>query len=312
MNLSLVALLVLLWSRETAGFQRSFSGLSVTGHNMQKTTAETKAFCFQSQIPSHYKRLSVALSASETSFGFRDMLSTHAGSRRQTFQSIRDSNSFVDAICNQAILAQKTTKTVTREAWWLSPMLLALIPIYSALCLGTCAAMPEWWKVVNMENIRQSREAMLVIHGFLLSNIAYFASGIFLLARFPVRSVRKRNALFPLVKPSEFSMLGVWILLAGGVSTVFHSVQALGSHTLSESLCYIDHAVAISAAFYFFKTCGFPSRRVWTIGVASLMALLFSDPAYALIHSAWHFLSATTATLWALDGHRRHTSEWNS
>jgi hypothetical protein len=100
-------------------------------------------------------------------------------------------------------------------------------------------------------------------------------------------------------------MLGVWILLAGAVSTIFHSVQALGSYVIAESLCYVDHGVAISAFLYYFKTCGFPSKKVWALGIAGLLALVFTHPFYAVLHSLWHFLSAAAATLWAIESHDR-------
>ena len=100
-------------------------------------------------------------------------------------------------------------------------------------------------------------------------------------------------------------MLGLWILTAGLISTVFHSVQALGSYSVAESLCYIDHGVAISASFYFLDTCGLPSKRVLALGLAGLAALAFTYPSYAFLHSSWHFLSAAAATKWAIEGHAR-------
>lgn len=243
--------------------------------------------------------------ASDTSFSFTDMLASGQGTWYQQLQRLRMTYPWLDTVCSQAVYWQIASKKLLLETWWLMPMLLILVPIYSAVVMGKCACMPDWWQVVRMDTIRQSKDAALIIGGFLVSNIAYFAAGGFLLARFPMRTVKKRNALVPLVKPTAFSMLGIWILLAGTVSTIFHSVQALGSHAISESLCYVDHAVAISAAFYFFKMCGFPSKRVWVLGIASLVTLVFCHPAYAMIHSLWHFLSAATATQWALVGYQR-------
>ena len=97
-------------------------------------------------------------------------------------------------------------------------------------------------------------------------------------------------------------MLGIWVLACGLISTIFHSVQALGSFAVANALCYVDHAFAISAAFYFLKTCGMPSRRTLTIGVISLITLAVTYPGYAWLHSTWHYLSALTATKWAVEG----------
>ena len=244
--------------------------------------------------------------ASDTSsFNLADVVTSPHELLRSRLRGIRIAFPSLEVLRDQTVLWQTTMMKFLRQTWWLCPMLLALVPFYSALFLGKCASMPEWWQVVKMDTIRQSNDAALIIGGFLVSNIAYFASGAFLLTRFPVRSIKKRESRFPRLKPTSFSMLGIWILLAGTVSTIFHSVQALGSHAISESLCYVDHAVAISAAFYFLKRCGFPSRRVLAIGIASLATLVYWHPAYAAIHSLWHFLSAATATQWALEGYQR-------
>jgi hypothetical protein len=254
----------------------------------------------------YHRRTAVSpIYSSETSFSSTNLGSSQQESLQVRFQRLLVAFPSLGVLCNQVVSWKAAAMNSLRETWWLSPMLLALIPIYSAVFLRRCACMPEWWQVVKMDTIRQSKDAALIIGGFLVSNIAYFASGVFLLARFPIRSVKKRDALLPLLKPTPFSMLGIWILLAGTVSTIFHSTQALGSHAMSESLCYVDHAVAISAAFYFLKQCGFPSRKVWAIGIASLITLVFYHPSYATIHSLWHFLSATTATQWALEGYQR-------
>ena len=247
--------------------------------------------------------------ASDTSFNLADVLTSPYEVLRSRFRGLRIAYPWLKEMQGHIESWKTASMKFLRQTWWLCPMLLALVPCYSALCLGKCAQMPEWWQVVKMDTIRQSNDAALIIGGFLVSNIAYFASGVFLLTRFPVRSVKKRKSRFPLLKPTSFSMLGIWILLAGTVSTIFHSVQALGSHAISESLCYVDHAVAISAAFYFLKRCGFPSRRVLAIGIASLATLVYCHPAYAAIHSLWHFLSAATATQWALEGYEGVTKE---
>jgi hypothetical protein len=114
------------------------------------------------------------------------------------------------------------------------------------------------------------------------------------------------------INPNRFAMLGVWVCLAGLISTIFHSVQALGSHALAESLCYIDHAVAISAILYFIDTCGIPSKLVSTIGTVAIGTLVITPtPGYAWLHSTWHYLSALAATKWAIEGHYNYQTNQN-
>ena len=242
--------------------------------------------------------------ASETSsFSITDVLASKAGTLREAMDEFSDRNPWIVSLSTQASKTATAINSFLMQSWWILPMILALVPIYCAVCKGTCASMPHWWPVVRMDYIRQSESAVLVIGGFLLSNIAYFVSGSFLVNRFPFQPTKKAG-LMP-VRPTRFTMLGVWILLAGVVSTIFHSVQALGSYAAAESLCYVDHGVAISASLYYFRTCGFPSRKVLAIGIAGLAALVFTYPCYAILHSAWHFLSAAAATKWAVEAHAR-------
>ncbi len=237
---------------------------------------------------------------SESSFSFTDVLSTGANSLRGISDLAQKRYPRVEYAVDHISTKQVIIQKMLVQSWWILPMALSFVPIYCAIFKGTCASMPYWWPVVKMNYIRQSRDASLIIGGFLFSNIAYFISGSILLQRFPFRAVE--NGVLP-IKPTKFSMLAVWILLAGTVSTIFHSVQALGSHAIAESLCYVDHGVAISACFYFFHTCGVPSKRVWALGIVGLAALIFTDPGYAILHSAWHFLSAAAATRWAIESH---------
>lgn len=190
---------------------------------------------------------------------------------------------------------------LVRKYWWCFPMVLAFIPPYCVLFKGSCASMPDWWKVVNLDHIFASDSANLIIGQFLGSNVAYVFTGSYLLKRF--RFFGRSQSGSTEIRPTEFSMLGVWVLMAGLISTVFHSVQALGSYVLAENLCYLDHAVACSAILYFFKTCGIPSKTASVIGAVSLVTLVVSTPGYAWFHSTWHYLSAATATRWALDGY---------
>jgi hypothetical protein len=237
--------------------------------------------------------------ASETSSDFGDIISSKAGSvcnvLAQNFQSLGQSFPFLASAPSAKMF------DVLRKSWWMTPMLLAVVPLYCAFAQGACAAMPDWWKVVNMEYIKQSKDAALVVGCFLSSNIAYFASGAYLLRRFPFENSGTKGVL----KPTRFSMLGIWILVSGLISTIFHSVQAVGPHALAEALCYIDHAFAISSGAYFLETCGRPSPRVLSIGMVSLVTLAVTSPGYVWLHSTWHFLSAATATRWAIEGHAR-------
>lgn len=191
-------------------------------------------------------------------------------------------------------------REVLRKSWWIYPMVLALVPLYCAVAKGTCATMPEWWQVVKMDHILRSKNAALVVGCFLFSNISYFLAGAYLLSRFPFQRNVKGS-----LKPTRYSMLGISILIAGLVSTIFHSVQALGSYAVAESLCYIDHGVAISSGFFYFDTCGWPSRLTLALGIVGLAALVFAYPGYPFLHSSWHFLSAAAATSWAVDGETR-------
>jgi len=245
--------------------------------------------------------------ASETSFNFADLVTPKARSLQRTWKGLLESYPFLQAVKGYASSAQESISRLLLQAWWVFPMILAIVPVYCAVFEGTCASMPEWWPMVKMDYIRQSKDAALVIGGFLMSNIAYFMSGAFLLNRFPFR-ISTKGSLPKLKASTEFSFLGVWILMAGIVSTIFHSVQALGSYALAESLCYIDHAVALTAGFYYLQLCGFPSKKTLSVGITSLFTLVFTYPNYAFLHSAWHFLSAAAATLWAVEGYERFSS----
>jgi hypothetical protein len=222
-----------------------------------------------------------------------------------------------------------------RNYWWLAPSFAAFVPLITTFVLGIGdAAMPHWWPVTPMGHILKSPDAALVIGFFLTSNIAYFLSGAFLVRRFPF--VRPDNAPSPAaittsntegvalllnmkkqllatrIVPTRQTWLGLFLLWAGLISTIFHTEQALGSYAISNSLCYLDHAVAGTACFYYFHTCGRPSPRVWALGIAGLIALGVPLPGYAWLHSTWHFLSAAAATLWALESFGTRASSSSS
>ena len=214
---------------------------------------------------------------------------------------VRSFKSTTNVVIQNIPSAWSTTRQASldlwKRSWWAMPMFLALVPPYSVLATQTFASMPDWWQVVKMDHIAASTNGGAVIAGFLLSNMAYFLSGSYLVKRFP--PIRKGIKILP----TRYTMLGIWVLLAGLVSTIFHSVQALGPYTVAEGLCYIDHGIAISSTFYFWETCGRPSRRVWAFGLAGFVALVLTHPGYAFLHSSWHFLSAAAATIWGLEGY---------
>jgi hypothetical protein len=261
------------------------------------------------------------------------------------------------------------------------PLSLCLVPLYGRIVWQTTVSSPDWWKTVEMQYIRDSPNATLVIGFFLFSNICYFLSGGYLLAlqqqhqqqqhqqqhyvssvvsesAVVVRNNKNKNSSrttssrssmisgWPLalvttlllkatVTPASSSLpssstrkphassssmasmtmttrclllqqpradFAFWILTSGLVSTIFHSVQAMGGYggTLAEALCYIDHGVAGAAVFYFWNICGRPRRHTLHVSAAGLVALALPlRPGYAWLHSLWHLLSATAALLWA-------------
>lgn len=216
------------------------------------------------------------------------------------------------------------TLETMKQSIWMWPMLLIMIPIYCAVLKGTWAIMPSWWPLTNIEYIKQSKDAVFVLGFYLFSNIAYLISGIYLLNRFPFEKQQKQRQhehevvagrvsnisllrLWPSFheyKPTKYSMLGLSLLASGLISTIFHSVQAMGSFAVANALCYIDHAFALSSGLYYIKILGRPSPKTLTIGLLSLVSLVLTpNPGYAWLHSTWHYLSAVTATRWAIEGY---------
>ena len=212
------------------------------------------------------------------------------------------------------------------QYWWSIPAFLALVPIYSTYFAGAEAMMPQWWSVTRMDHILKAPDAAMVLSVFLGSNIAFFLSGGYLMKKFPlvqaheVRAIRKAatsQTLPPFllglatrlqalkIIPTRQTWLGILLLLSGLISTIFHTEQALGSFSVANSLCFVDHAVAGTSTFYFFHTCGKPSKRVWALGIAGLAALSIVPPhplpGYAWLHSMWHFLASGAAVLWAIE-----------
>ena len=199
-----------------------------------------------------------------------------------------------------------------RKSWFLFPMLVALVPVYCALVTGTFARMPDWWQMVKMDHVRTG--ALAQVSFFLFSNISFFVAAGYLLMLFPPspKTVSVKEGLpiptktMKLHIPSAQSMLGVWMLASGLISTVFHSVQAFGPHPIAESLCFIDHAIAGSSLFYFWHMCGPPSRKVWALGLTAFAFLCITSPSwiYTWCHSAWHFIVAFAAVIWVRQSHK--------
>jgi hypothetical protein len=209
-------------------------------------------------------------------------------------QFLQSSLTIYQATIATAVAAMGAIQGAVKEYWWSFPLLLCLAPAAFQVFCQTAITTPEFWKMTNMQYILHSPDAAMVIGCFLGSNIAYFLAGAFLLYRFPRRSF--------------YPGLGWWTISAGLISTVFHTVQAIGDHTLAEGLCYVDHGIAGAAILYFWKVCGNPppTKTFWSITIAGLAALsLPLNPGYAWLHSTWHFLSAASAIIWAMEGKLR-------
>ncbi|CAJ1941135.1 unnamed protein product [Cylindrotheca closterium] len=196
-----------------------------------------------------------------------------------------------------------------RQVWWAFPLLLAAIPLY-CVAQGTCPSMPHWWPVVSIQDIGAASSSSTpslyrwVVSGFLSSNVWYFLSGGWLL------SFSRSSGS----QVGKFRPLGAWMLTAGLMSSIYHSVQAIiGVNAVTETLAYVDHGIALAAGCFYMDTCGLPSKRVWAIGLSGIACLATPNTpqAYAILHSIWHFLSAAAATLWAIEGHAGKINKQN-
>jgi hypothetical protein len=223
----------------------------------------------------------------------------------------KDSCTYVGQ-CSAASVA--AGKNLVKTSWWASPMFACLIPVYHALVLQQGASMPHWWRVFPMENLWASPDAIAIVGFFLLSNLAYFLASAYLIAMFPpvssasttttsvasAESQAKMGRLSTMLslRPTKHTGLGLWVAAAGAISTLFHSFQALGDYGIAEGLCYIDHGVALTAIFYFWRVLGRPSPATCVVSLAGLVTLVLTHPGYAYLHSTWHLLSASAAILW--------------
>jgi hypothetical protein len=298
-TLSIVVLLLLLVDRSVADALQvslakktrkvaKWKGVSTNKCGLKKTGGLSK--------------LSQSVDASSDLVTFTKHDSVNKIFRKQVTQPAAKFLTGVPTVIGSAVVSIGQT---FRRGWWSLPMLLACVPLYSSLVLGTVATMPSWWPLTRMDHILASPYAKLIIGVFLGSNISYYIAGSYLL-------LRETGALAhnQLHRPLQgYPLLGVLVLAAGTVSTVFHSVQALGSFRVAEVLCYVDHAVAISAIFYFWQKCGKPSRTTAILSALGLGTLVVVGPHYAWLHSAWHFLSAAAAVGWAHDGYAKRVTK---
>eukprot|EP00567_Pseudictyota_dubia_P001366 CAMPEP_0197464810 /NCGR_PEP_ID=MMETSP1175-20131217/64216_1 /TAXON_ID=1003142 /ORGANISM="Triceratium dubium, Strain CCMP147" /LENGTH=339 /DNA_ID=CAMNT_0043000805 /DNA_START=92 /DNA_END=1111 /DNA_ORIENTATION=- len=190
-----------------------------------------------------------------------------------------------------------------RQSWWCFPMSLALFPVYCLAVHGTHATTPSWWPMERLDGIAAQPSAALLIGGFLLSNLSYLISGLYLTGAISQRRRQGGEAKIGIgAGLSSQPLLGGLVLACGLVSLVYHTVQAIGPHHAVEALFYVDHGIAISSFFYFLVQCGLPSRKTLLIGTAGITLLAIpAGEAYAFLHSIWHFLSAGATVSWAND-----------
>jgi hypothetical protein len=207
-------------------------------------------------------------------------------------------------------LMQDAAMTSVRNFWYLVPSGLCFVPLYTWAAWQALPVTPAVWKLVNMDFVwRTGAGALSVVAAFLASNACYFLAAAYLLQKGGVLPVPpfisttgSDSKPTTIVPPS----LGWWVLSAGCMSTLFHTVQAVGDYRVAEALCYLDHGVAGTAVLFYLYTCGRPSGRALLCGGAGLITLAFPaaalcPPAYTWLHSLWHALSALAAVLWAVD-----------
>jgi hypothetical protein len=206
-------------------------------------------------------------------------------------------------------LMQDVAVTSVRQFWYLVPSGLCFVPLYTWAAWQALPVTPAVWKLVNMDFVwRTGAGAMSVVTAFLASNACYFLAAAYLLQKGGVLPVPSFLMAASDTKPATTiaPSLGWWVLSAGCMSTLFHTVQAVGDYRIAEALCYLDHGVAGTAVLFYLYTCGRPSGRALLCGGAGLITLAFPaaawcPPAYTWLHALWHALSALAAVWWACD-----------
>ena len=211
-------------------------------------------------------------------------------------------------------------------SWWCFPFMITVYPLFHFLASGKPATSPSFWSMPVLSSLIHSPSAGVVIGGFLLSNISYFLSGLYLLNVIPRLDVRleapSKRKLTVKTEPgpgfSDNPLLGIMVILCGVCSVFYHTFQTIGPqyHAVAETFFFIDHGFAISTILYFLSLFGVPSRKTMAIGTAGLLMLaaggLRGAEAYAWIHSLWHFFSAGASVSWAHDGLKRSGEDESS
>ena len=269
-----------------------------------------------------------------------NLQSTRTRTTTSTQHAIKQSSSS-SSIYN-SVLSMIATRM--QQSWWCLPMMILILhPIITFIKNGSlCAQMPHWWSMCHLHYLHTSYIGHWICFGFLTSNVFYFLSAFYLLNGIPFTSssssslsslllfssqskdesrIKKQdnanNKTNPYKKKStnnnlRYPLLGWLVLSSGSISLLYHSFQAWGAINIAESLCYIDHGLALSSGCCFLDKCGMPSSKTLLIGIISLCMLIFGgdtigsfEYTYPIIHSFWHLGSAGATISWAFDGSKR-------
>lgn len=303
-----------------------------TTESIIDTTTETFAKVFPSTSNSHIAGLSsTLLTNAAVVLGIRippTTASLASISETTIKQLVLVVRSILDTFNKTTFMLSEIICTSIMNFWYLLPSLLCFVPFYTLLAYQTMPVTPTIWKLVNMDFIWCAQHAVSIVIAFLASNATFFIAALYLLQQsgtipsITTMNVRTSNdtqsSMLSLSSHDERkhsrnsrrrlpAALGYWVLSAGIMSTIFHSVQALGNYRIAEALCYMDHGVAGTAICYFYYTCGRPSIRTLLCGILGLITLAYPADsilhisAYTLLHSMWHTFAALTAVLWAND-----------
>ena len=269
---------------------------------------------------SSYRKYTYSPSSSQ-----RHVIQQLASSPSSSLSSLKEA--WFRSMSSTVTALRQGTSFAVRQSWWCFPMILFLIPLIS-LMNGSSAQMPSWWAMSNLKHLHESKTGIALIIGFLSSNIFYFMSGLYLLNALPfmrrrnngngicnvngngnnktsVNENRSSNQIGTINQNGIHPMLGWIVLSSGAMSLIYHTFQAVGPLNIAESLCFIDHGLALSSGLFFLDKCGLPSLKTWIIGTVSLAFLATSGDVYPIVHSLWHLGSASATISWASDGVER-------